>query len=84
VATLNALPPLPLQAPPVVVANAAIVPVQNGSIDVFASYATDLVVDFDGYFAPPATGGLPLYNLQPWRVLDSRNLSGPGTPPFSG
>jgi len=81
VATLNALPP----GTPVVVANAAIVPAgTGGNINVFASNATDLVVDINGYFAPPGAGGLSLYNLPPCRVLDSRNLSGPGTPPFSG
>lgn len=38
-----------------VVANAAIVPVaMNGSINVFASNPTDLVVDANGYFAPLA------------------------------
>jgi sugar lactone lactonase YvrE len=85
VATLNALPPLPLTTTPVVVANAAIVPAgTSGSIDVFASNATDLVVDINGYFAPPGTGGLSLYNLPPCRVLDSRQSLGPGTPPFSG
>jgi hypothetical protein len=85
VATLNAVPPLPLAATPVVVANAAIVPAgTSGSIDVFASNGTDLVVDINGYFAPVGTGGLSLYNLPPCRVVDSRNLSGPGTPPFTG
>jgi hypothetical protein len=43
-----------------------------------------LVVDINGYFAPVGTGGLSLYNLPPCRVVDSRNLSGPGTPPFTG
>ena len=37
-----------------VVANAAIVPAGNGGdISVFATERTDLVVDIDGYFAPP-------------------------------
>jgi hypothetical protein len=84
VATLNALPPLPLSTTPVIVGNAAIVPAgTNGSVDVFASDATDLVVDVNGYFAPQATGGgLSLYNVQPCRVLDTRKPS--GSPPFTG
>jgi hypothetical protein len=49
---------------------------------VFATNDTDLVIDIDGYFAPPASGGLSLYNLSPCRVLDTRNPS--GAPPFSG
>jgi hypothetical protein len=77
VATLNALPPLPLTFTPVVVANAAVVPAgTGGSIDVYATNPTDLVVDINGYFAPPGTGGLSLYNLPPCRVLDTRTLSG--------
>jgi hypothetical protein len=66
-----------------VVANAAIVPTgTSGSIDVFATNATDLVVDINGYFAPAGTGGLSLYNLPPCRVLDTRNPS--GSLPFTG
>ncbi len=57
-----------------VTANAAIVPAgSNGAIDVFVTNDTDLVIDIDGYFAAPGTGGLSLYNLQPCRVLDTRN-----------
>ena len=66
-----------------IVANAAIVPAgAAGSIDVFATDTTDLVVDINGYFAPPATGGLSFYPVTPCRVLDSRNPT--GTPPFMG
>jgi hypothetical protein len=66
-----------------VVANAAIVPAgASGSIDVFATNTTDLVVDINGYFAPAGTGGLSLYNLPPCRVLDTRNP--PGSPAFTG
>ncbi len=60
----------------VVVANAAIVPASRtgtqGSISVFASNDTDLVIDINGYFAPANTGGLLLYNVTPCRVLDTR------------
>jgi len=66
-----------------VVANAAIVPVgTGGSIDVYATDTTDLVVDINGYFAAPGTGGLSFYPVTPCRVLDSRNPT--GTPPFTG
>jgi hypothetical protein len=56
-----------------VVANAAIVPAgSNGSIDLYSSSATDLVIDVNGYFAPMAPGGLSLYGVTPCRVLDTR------------
>jgi uncharacterized repeat protein (TIGR01451 family) len=66
-----------------VTASAAIVPAgTNGSIDVYASNSTDLVIDVNGYFAPAGTGGLSLYTLPPCRVLDTRNSN--GGQPFSG
>jgi hypothetical protein len=66
-----------------VTANAVIVPTgTNGSVDVFSTDNTDLVIDIAGYFAPPGSGGLSLYNLSPCRVLDTRQPA--GTPPFSG
>lgn len=66
-----------------VTANAVIVGAgTNGSVDVFAFSATDLVIDITGYFAPPGAGGLSLYNLSPCRVLDTRLPA--GSPPFTG
>jgi sugar lactone lactonase YvrE len=66
-----------------IVANAAIVPAgTGGAVSVYSTAATDLVIDINGYFAPPGTGGLSLYNLTPCRVLDTRLPS--GSPPFSG
>ncbi len=64
--------------------NAAIVPAAagTGAIELYATNDTDVVIDIDGYFAPPGTGGLSLYTLQPCRVLDTRNPS--GSPPFTG
>jgi hypothetical protein len=60
-----------------VTANAAIVPAgTNGSIDVFASNNTDLVIDINGYFAPMTPGGLSLYTVTPCRVLDTRKPAG--------
>jgi hypothetical protein len=66
-----------------VVANAVVVPAGNsGSVDVFTTDNTDLVIDINGYFAPPGAGGLSLYNLAPCRVLDTRLPA--GSLPFSG
>src|SRR6476646_7724897 len=66
-----------------VTANAAIVPAgTNGDISVFVTHPADLVIDVNGYFAPPRTGGLSLHNLTPCRVLDTRNPA--GSPPFNG
>lgn len=58
-------------------ANAAIVPSgTNGDINVFVTDDTDLVIDVNGYFAPPGPGGLSFYTLEPCRILDTRNPSG--------
>lgn len=57
-----------------VTANAAIVPAgANGDISVYAKNETDVIIDINGYFAPPASGGLSLYNVQPCRVRDTRD-----------
>jgi hypothetical protein len=34
------------------------------------------LLDIDGYFAPPGSGGLSLYSTAPCRVLDTRTTSG--------
>ncbi len=63
------------------VANAAVVQAgTGGDIDVYSYNTTDLVIDIDGYFAPPGQGGLSLYPTTPCRALDTR--SGKGA--FSG
>jgi hypothetical protein len=78
VSTLN-------DGPGTVVANAAIVPAGTaGSIDVYATDTTQLVVDINGYFAPAGTGALSFYPVSPCRVLDSRQPDPPGAPPFTG
>jgi len=60
-----------------ILANAAIVPAGNaGSASFFASDATDLVVDINGYFAPPGSGGLNFYPVTPCRLADTRNAGG--------
>ncbi len=52
-----------------VLANAAIVPAgTNGDIDVVASNNTDLIIDINGKFATPGTGGLQFYAVTPCRV----------------
>jgi hypothetical protein len=66
-----------------VTANAAIVPASvGGTIDIFASNATDLVIDINGYFAPPGAGGLSFYPVSPCRVLDTRDPA--GALPYNG
>ena len=66
-----------------VTANAAVVPAgSGGAINVFASDDTDLVIDINGYFAPPAAGGLSLFTMPACRALDSSQQS--GSPPFAG
>ena len=61
-----------------VVANAAIVPADpvNGYVSVFTYNSTDVIIDTNGYFAAPGTGGLSLYSVAPCRVLDTRNNNG--------
>jgi hypothetical protein len=62
-----------------IVANAAIVPAgTSGAVSIFVSDAADVLLDVNGYFAPPATGGLSLYTVTPCRALDTRPI------PFSG
>jgi hypothetical protein len=71
VATLNSLSGA-------IVANAAIVPAGiEGSISLFASNNTDVVIDINGYFGPPsAPQALEFYPVTPCRVADTRAGSG--------
>ena len=66
-----------------VTANAAIVPAGSNNTTAFYPHSnnTDLLVDVDGYFAAPGTGGLSMYPVAPCRVLDTRQNNGQG---FSG
>ena len=51
---------------------------RRGRAAAIATYATDntdLVVDINGYFAAPGTGGLSLYPLTPCRVIDTRQAA---------
>ena len=56
------------------IANAAIVPAGNagGAITVMAGGNTDLIIDMNGYFAPPADG-FHFYAVIPCRVADTRS-----------
>jgi hypothetical protein len=72
-----------------VVANAALVPAgTNGGISIYASDATDVLFDVNGYFAPPAAAGLQFHPLTPCRVADTRTGTGftgsQGPPYLSG
>jgi hypothetical protein len=67
-------------------ANMAIVPAGTaGAVSFFASDTTDLIVDINGYFAPPGTGGLNFQAITPCRLVDTRNAIGPlGGPIMTG
>ncbi len=65
-----------------VTANAAIIPAgTGGNISLFVHESADVLVDVNGYFAPPASGGLSLYTVTACRVLDTRTSA---DPTFSG
>jgi hypothetical protein len=61
-----------------IVANAAIVPAgTSGAISVYVTDATNVVIDINGYFAPPGgAGALYFYTATPCRVADTRNSAG--------
>ncbi len=60
-----------------VTANAAVVPAgTSGAVSIFVSDTTDVILDVNGYFAPPATGGLSLYPVTPCRIIDTRSGAG--------
>lgn len=68
-----------------VVANAAIVPAgSNGSVSIFVTNRSDVVIDINGYFAPPAAGGLQFVAATPCRISDTRNPVGPFGGPTLG
>ncbi|MBS1828551.1 MAG: hypothetical protein JST93_24810 [Acidobacteria bacterium] len=57
-----------------VTANAAIVPAgANNSIDLFATNTTDVVIDINGYFAPPGGPNERVFqSVAPCRIADTR------------
>ncbi len=66
-----------------VVANAALVAAgQSGGVSVYATDATDVILDIDGYFD---TTGNAFYPVQPCRAADTRGTAGPlGGPYLTG
>jgi hypothetical protein len=62
-----------------IVANAAIVPAgTGGAITLVATGATHLIIDINGYFAPPGSpGGMQFYPVTPCRIADTRGAAGP-------
>ena len=59
-------------------ANAAIVPAGlGGSVSVYASDTTDVILDINGYFASANAMALAYYPLNSCRVVDTRGPNGP-------
>ena len=67
-----------------VVANAAIVPAgSGGAISLYASDATHVILDINGYFVPATTAGsLSFYSATPCRIVDTRNANGAFGSPY--
>ena len=67
-------------------ANAAIVQAGvNGSVSVYVSSTTDVVLDIDAYFAPSNGSSLAFYPVPPCRVIDTRKANGDlGGPHLNG
>ena len=58
-------------------ANAAIVPAGSvGSVDVYVSNTTNVILDVNGYFTPPASNTYQFYPLTPCRIVDTRGGDG--------
>ena len=57
-------------------ANAAIVGAGNNAVNVYATDTTNVILDVDGYFAPPNSQTLQFYPLTPCRVIDTRGANG--------
>lgn len=72
-----------------IVANAGIVPSgTQGAITAVGSRSTDLILDLNGYFAPPSAGEVLYYPIVPCRAIDTRVGQGKvgafGPPGLSG
>lgn len=63
-----------------IIANAAIVPAgTNGGVTLYSTDATNVIIDINGYFAPPGSpGAVSLYTLPPCRVADTRGNGSTG------
>jgi uncharacterized repeat protein (TIGR03803 family) len=60
-----------------VTANAAqILAGAGGAVAVYPTDNTDLVLDINGYYAPPTGNGVSFYPAPPCRVVDTRNGNG--------
>jgi probable HAF family extracellular repeat protein len=59
-------------------ANAAIVPAgtPSGSVSVYVTNTSDVILDIDGFFTAPGSGSLQFYPLTPCRVIDTRGAKG--------
>jgi len=68
-------------------ANAAIVPAgDQGTISIYVTNTTNVVLDINGYFVPASGSTLAFYPLAPCRVADTRqsNPNGLGAPYLTG
>jgi Beta-propeller repeat len=66
--------------------NAAIIPAgAGGALSVYATNATQVILDINGYFVPASdTSALSFYPMTPCRIADTRNAPGPfGGPSLS-
>jgi len=75
-----------------VTANLALLPVPSGnggSVSIFVSDPADVIIDINGYFAPPGGGALAFYAVTPCRIVDTRagggktGAFGPPSLPFN-
>jgi uncharacterized repeat protein (TIGR03803 family) len=59
-------------------ADAAIVAAgASAAVNVYATNTTDVILDINGYFAPPSSQSLQFYPLTPCRVVDTRDATKP-------
>ncbi len=65
-------------------ANAVIIPAgtSNGSVSVFVTNTTNVVLDINGYFIPSSSSTLAFYPVTPCRLVDTRNRQGPLGGPY--
>ena len=62
-------------------ANAAIIGAgTDGSIDIYVTNTTNVILDIDGYFEPAVDSALAFYPMTPCRVADTRPNHGGGGP----
>jgi hypothetical protein len=67
-------------------ANAAIVPAgTGGSVSIYATNTTDVIIDINGYFvSSTGSGTMQFYPVTPCRVIDTRSAAGPLGAPIMG